>query len=369
MTNEVRFFDYRPEYELYRSEFEEAHRRVMSSGKLILGDEVCSLENEIARKSHMKHAIAVNSGTDALVISLMALGIKCGDEVITVANTAVPTVSAIRLCNAVPRFVDIDPTTLLMDLNLLKKSITSRTKAIIAVHLFGNALNMQELMDLADLHQIPVIEDCAQSQFTKWRGRDVGSFGKIACYSFYPTKNLGAFGDGGMCLTNDDILGKDLRSKRMYGFLEGDQIAHTDGLNSRLDELQAAYLRVKLKHIDTRLEKKTKLSQRYQEHLSGVPGVALLKSDPSVQHTNHLFVVRINSRDSILKKLKERHIYAGVHYRHPIHLMPSLSFCGYKTGSLPHTESACAEVLSLPMYPELSLESVDHVCSVLKEVL
>ena len=296
----------------------------------------------------------------------MALGIGHGDEVVTVANTAVPTVSAIRLVGATPIFCDVDPHTCLMDLTELPTRITPSTRAVIPVHLFGNLVDVPLIRNIIGDRNIRIIEDCAQAHGAMLGGRMAGTMGDAGAFSFYPTKNLGAYGDGGLCFSPDPILVKEMRKVRMYGFNDS-YYSEREGINSRLDEVQAAVLRVKLKRLRGYIEQRRMLAARYRRNLSDkvervIPG-------DGVYHVYHLFVVKVPDRDRVRKELESRGIETGIHYPFPIHLMRGYHFLGYTEGSLPRTEALSKTILSLPMYPELSEACVDRVCAELKDVL
>jgi len=366
-TQTIKMFDYRDQYFDLENEVLGAVQRVLRSGELILGSEVESFEAGFSEfLGHGTHSLGVANGTDALVICLMALGVGPGDEVITVANTAVPTVSAIRMVRATPVFVDVDPNTALMDLNLVPGLITSKTRAIIPVHLFGNAVNMPALLDMAQARGIPVIEDCAQAHGTLINGRAAGTFGHAAAFSFYPTKNLGAYGDGGLCATSDAALAKEMRRIRKYGF-DDLYYAEREGINSRLDEVQAAILNIKLRHLPAQLQKRRALAEVYK---AGLPSALKHMAAPSdVDHAYHLFVVRTKERDALRTALASHKIQTGIHYPFPIHRMRGYAFLGYQDHSLPVTEALANEIVSLPLYPELPIESAQRVLDTLHEIL
>lgn len=367
----IKMFDYRDQYFGLETEMLAAITRVLRSGELILASEVDRFERGFsAFLGHDMYSLGVANGTDALVVCLMALGIGPGDEVITVANTAVPTVSAIRMVKATPVFVDVDPDSALMDLNLLEALITPRTRAIIPVHLFGNAVNMPALMQIASRHSVAVIEDCAQAHGTTINGKMVGTFGHAAAFSFYPTKNLGAYGDGGMCCTPDPALARQMRRIRKYGF-DDLYYAEQEGINSRLDEIQAAILNIKLAHLPAQLEARRALARTYR---AGLPdGLRHLAPAAGVGHSYHLFVVKVcdggPDRDTVRQALAQRKIQTGIHYPFPVHRMRGYGFLGYAEHSLPVTESLAERILSLPMYPELPIESARRVLDALHEVL
>lgn len=367
MNHSIPRFDHRAQYQEMRTQILAAIDQVLCSESLILGPHVAAFEEEILSFFNPNsHAIGLGSGTDALAIALRALNVSIGDEVITVANTAIATISAIRMVGATPVFCDIDRETLQMSPAEARKKITARTKAVIPIHLFGNAVDMPEICRMADLFGLGVIEDCAQSFGTLLCGKPTGHWGTIACFSFYPTKNLGAYGDAGMCLTQNRELADVIRQLRVYGCTSAGT-AEREGVNSRLDELQAAILRIKLKRFSAFLERRRQIAQLYIEHLPEkcrIPRVT-----PGVEHSYHLFVVRVQKRDQVLHRLRGVGIECGVHYQMPIHLMPAYRFLRCPAGSLPHTELAAAQVLSLPLYPELSDESVRTVCRALEKAI
>ena len=365
MTAGIRTFDYRAQLAGIRGEIDAAIARVLDSGTLILGPEVQRFERGFAAWLGGGHAVGVNSGTDALAVALRALGIAAGDEVITVPNTAVPTVSAIRMVGAVPVFADVDPATALLDLDRLPRRLTPRTRAIVPVHLFGNVVDVEALQDLVRGRGIAVLEDCAQSHGATLRGRPAGTFGDAAAFSFYPTKNLGACGDGGLCFTRDAALAEQMRRIRMYGFADGGH-AEREGVNSRLDELQAAILSVKLRHLDGWVARRRALARRYDELLPAA--VTRIAPAAGVAHAWHLYVVRVPDRDAVRSRLEQRGIATGVHYPTPIHLMRGYAFLGLGEGHAPAAELLAQEVLSLPLYPELGEADVAQVCAALRSL-
>ena len=359
-------FDYLEQHAALEDEILAAAKRVFASGRLMLGAELKSFETGFADylECDGHSAVGVANGTDALEVCLRALNVGAGDEVVTVANTAVPTVSAIRRAGATPVFCDVDPATALMDLELLPSCLTARTRAVIPVHLYGNAVDVPRLVAQVRPRGIAVVEDCAQSHGARFEGRMTGTMGDAAAFSFYPTKNLGAYGDGGLCIARDDELAARMRRIRMYGF-EGEPIALMDGVNSRLDEIQAAILSVKLPHLATWVDARRKLAQRYVEQLPA--GAVPFCTDPRAEHAYHLFVVQVDDRDGVRARLAERGVGTGVHYPAAIHRMPA--YADLDAPDLPHTEALTRRVLSLPLYPELREESVDSVVRALAEVL
>jgi aminotransferase EvaB len=363
----IPMFDYVEQYAAIQDEILEAVQSVLASGSLILGPRVQSFEDNLTRfLGGGGTGLGVGNGTDALAIALRALDVGAGDEVITVSNTAIPTVSAIRMTGATPVFCEIDPLTLLMDVNDVEARITARTKAVVPVHLYGNAVDMPRLMTLAARHALAVVEDCAQSCGTTWQGRMTGTFGDVGCFSFYPTKTLGAYGDGGFCFTRRPELAEAMRQIRAYG-CSGAYDAEREGVNSRLDELQAAMLEVKLRHLSDYLTKRRAIARVYQEHL--LPGVTRPRVARGVDHSYHLFVIATERRDELVARLQAEDIGFGIHYPTPIHRMRGYRFLGYHQGSLPITERVAGEILSLPCYPELHHEAVRRVCSAVNDVI
>ena len=351
-------FDYLRGLEEDRVKTLRAIERVLNSGRLILGAELEAFEEEFGAYLGIDHVVGVANGTDAITLALRALEIGLGDEVITVANTAVPTVAGIRATGAIPRFVDVDTDRLLMDTAGLEQALSERTRAIIPVHLYGDPAPIFQIQAFAAQHHLHVIDDCAQAHGARSGGRMVGTHGVVNCFSFYPTKNLGTFGDAGACTTSSPEIAHRLRMLRTYGF-DGDGHAHVEGFNSRLDEVQAAILRVRLKSLDRRVAARREVASRYRELLRGVrlpPG-----DGPDSEHAYHLFVVRVSERDAVRSALAAEGIGTGIHYPEPIHRMEAYEFLGYPAGSLPVTESAAIQLLSLPMFPELRPEEIGQV--------
>ncbi|WP_442510661.1 DegT/DnrJ/EryC1/StrS family aminotransferase [Novipirellula sp. SH528] len=364
MLDLVPAFDYRRDLQRYRVEIDEAIARVIDSGWLILGPEVEAFEHAFANSVNVKHAIGVASGTDALILALRAVGVKAGDEVITVANTAVPTVSAIRAIDAIPRFVDIDASTLQMSTTALRAAMRSAVRCIIPVHLHGHPADIEAIESIADAHGTPVVSDCAQAHGAMVGNQSVGQFSSICCYSFYPTKNLAALGDGGICVTRSDTLAETLRELRQYGF-HNDRTAHREGVCSRLDELQSAVLSVRLAHFEANQRRRDEIADHYFAGLSGSE-VQLPSRRPGIRHAWHQFVVRTVDRPALIARLQAAKIGFGIHYPQPIHLMPAYQFLGYKKGDLLETERAADEILSLPMFPGLRDDEVERVIAAVR---
>jgi dTDP-4-amino-4,6-dideoxygalactose transaminase len=352
------------QYLSHQAEINAAIAAVLDGNRYILGPQTQAFEQEFAAYLGVAHAVGVGSGTEALHLALRACHIGAGDEVITVSHTAVATVSAIELAGAVPVLVDIDPVTYTIDPQLIERAITPRTKAIIPVHLYGGAAHLQPIVDLARKYDLKLIEDCAQAHGARYADRVVGSYGDVACFSFYPTKNLGAIGDGGLVATNDPQIAENLNLLRQYGWRER-YVSEVAGWNTRLDELQAAILRVKLRYLDEDNAKRRALAAIYDEQLAGV--VTLPIELENTRHVYHLYVIRYAQRDALMAFLRERGIGTAIHYPVPIHLQPAYRGRLGDAGSLPETEKAAREIVSLPMYPELSAEEVQTVAQAIRE--
>lgn len=360
----IPFWQYLTGYEQLRSEYLNVVDSVFMSGRLILGNEVASFEKAFAAYCGVKNGVAVHSGTDALFLALKSLDIGSGDEVVTVSNTAVPTVAAIRAAGAVPVFVDVEEESGLMAVDELAAKISSCTRCIMPVHLYGQMVDMQPLMELAGSHGLAVVEDCAQACGASYRGRRAGSFGDIGAFSFYPTKILGAFGDGGMAATSDSTLSRRLLRLRFYG-IESDYHAEEPGYNSRLDELQAALLNFKLARIDTAVSSRRQVARLYSEGLAGVGDIELPAVFADRDHQYHLYTIRTAQRSSLMQFLRKRGIETRINYPTPIHLMRGYEDLGCRKGELPVTERLSEMILSLPLYPEIPHE---HVSSVIEAI-
>ena len=348
-------------YLKYQTEIDEAIARVLGNGRYILGTEVKALEQELAAYLNVSEGVGVGSGTDALWLALRACGVGAGDEVITVAHTAVATVAAIEATGATPVLIDIDPTYFTINPQLIEGAITARTKAIVPVHLYGHPAPMPEIMAIAQRRGLKVIEDCAQAHGAAINGKKVGSWGDIAAFSFYPTKNLGALGDGGMVVTADADLAQAVRRLREYGWAER-YVSERVGWNSRLDEVQAAIVRVKLRHLDEDNHARAAWAAYYSDHIEEV---RLPRVRPAVSSAWHLYVIQCEERDACQAFLQERGIGALVHYPVPIHLQPAYRDRLPGREGLPETEKAARHVLSLPLYPELTQAEVAEVCQAL----
>jgi dTDP-4-amino-4,6-dideoxygalactose transaminase len=360
--------DLRIQYEALQEELAGAVLGVMQSTHFILGPHVKALEEAIAAYHGVKHAVAVASGTDALHLALIAAGIKRGDEVITTPFTFIATAEAISYTGAVPVFVDIDPATFNIDVTKIESAITKKTRAILPVHLYGQPAGMEGLILTAKKHGIRVIEDCAQSFGAVYNGKKTGTFGDIGCFSFFPSKNLGCYGDGGMVITNDAKLAEHMISLRNHGSRV--RYYHDEiGFNSRLDEIQAAVLMIKLKHIDEYNEKRRKNAMMYNAHLS-VSGIRTPSEQEGTRHVFHQYTIRVKKRDDVKKRLDVGKVTSSmIYYPVPLHLQAAYQNLGMKPGSLPIAEQSAQEVLSLPIYPELTDEQIKMVAEAVKQAL
>jgi len=339
-------------YLAYKHEIDEAIQRVLNSGWYILGKEVSTFEEEFAAFIGVPHAIGVGNGTDALELALRACGIGAGDEVITVSHTAVATVAAIELVGATPVFVDIETDSYTLDVKQVEAVLSPRTKAVLPIHLYGHPVDMPALLDIARRHGLRVIEDCAQAHGAAIDGRKTGAWGDVATFSFYPTKNLGALGDGGMVVCTDTTLAESVRILREYGWKHR-YISEVPGLNSRLDELQAAILRVKLRHCEEDNQRRRLLARQYEQGLARTC-LRLPASAAGIVHACHLYVIAHKDRDALQQFLRHRNIMTGIHYPLPVHQQLAYQDRLLRPLPLPRSEKAARQVLSLPLYPELT---------------
>lgn len=374
MSSPAPLFPFQPiaEYRAYKSEIDEAIQRVLDSGLYILGPEVEAFEREFAAQVGAPHAVGVGNGTDALILALHALGIGEGDTVITVSHTAVATVAAIEWVGAHALLVDIDPVTYTMAADQLEETIrqnqTGRLKAIIPVHLYGHPADLPAVFEIASRHGLRVIEDCAQSHGASLAGRATGTWGDLAAFSFYPTKNLGAIGDGGAVVTKDARLAAQVRRLRQYGW-EQRYVSAVPGMNSRLDELQAAILRVKCRHLPRLNQRRRELAALYSGGLDQAK-VTTPTVRRGAQHVFHQYVIRTPRRDSLQEFWRGRGVPTAIHYPQPVHAQPAyLNRVAVGVGGLAETERACREVLSLPMHAQLTDEAVNYALQQLEEWL
>ncbi|MCD6460608.1 DegT/DnrJ/EryC1/StrS family aminotransferase [bacterium] len=356
----IPFFDFKSELKEIRPQLEQAFARVFDRGYFILGPELDEFEQKFASYIGSGYAIGTANGTDAIEIALRACGIGQGDEVITAPNTAVPTVSAITATGAVPVFADIKADTYLIDPKSIEQSITAKTKAIIPVHLYGQCSDMDTINAIAAENNIIVIEDCAQAHGAMYKGKKAGSFGAVSAFSFYPTKNLGGYGDGGMIIANNHKIAQICRQLRNYGFVDRYKTVR-NGLNSRLDEIQCAFLIVKLDYLDKYNEKRNELAEYYTERLSDISGLELPKIADERSHVFHLYVISTDKRDNLQDYLAQLGVGTLIHYPIPIHLQQAYGYLGYKKGQFPNAEKSCSRILSLPLYPSLARSSQDIV--------
>ena len=351
------------QYLSYKEEIDSAIQRVLDSGWYVLGKEVSAFEKEFAQFNTVSHAIGVGCGTDALHIALRALGIGAGDEVITTAHTAVATASAINLAGAKPIFVDIEPDYFTINPSLIEKAITPNTRAIIPVHIYGQTCDMDAIMTIANKNNLKVIEDCAQALGAEYKGNRAGSIGDVGCFSFYPTKNLGAIGDGGAIVTNNDQLAEKIKLIREYGWEER-YVSTVEGWNSRLDELQAAILHVKLNNLDQDNNLRQEHAKNYIKSLSRLP-LVLPKIRLNCAHVFHLYVIKTDQRDELKAHLQKHEVNTTIQYPVPIHKQNYYRRFVSEL-SLPVTEQVAETILSLPMYPELSSEAISQTIDSIK---
>lgn len=357
--------DLKKQYESIKDEVNNAIADVFQSTQFVLGPQVAKFEEDFASHCQAKFALGVNSGTSALHLAMLAAGIGPGDEVITVSYTFVATVAAVCYVGARPVFVDIDPSTCNIDVNQIEKAITPRTKAIMPVHLYGNCADMDSILELARRHNLIVIEDAAQAQGAEYKGRRAGSMGEIACFSFYPGKNLGAYGEAGAIVTNNEKHVELLKQLRDQG--QSEKYFHTVvGYNYRMEALQGAVLGVKLKHLDDWNAARRQHAAVYRRQLADT-GLRMLNQHPDYNSVHHIFPLFTPQRDELREHLHAAGVSTGLHYPIPVHLQPGYRHLGYQEGDLPETERACKEVLSLPMYPELESDTVLKISEAVRE--
>ena len=363
----VPYLDLKAQYQSIKPEIDAAIARVLDSCQFVLGPEVAAFEQEFSTYCGAAECIALNSGTSALHLALLAAGVGPGDEVITVPFTFVASVAAVCYTGARPVLVDIDPRSFTMDPAAIEAAITPRTKAILPVHLYGQSADMDPIMDIARRHGIAVIEDAAQAHGAKYKGRPVGSIGDMACFSFYPGKNLGAYGEGGAVTTNNAQYASTVRMLRDWG---QDRKYHhiLRGYNYRMEGFQGAILRVKLHRLEQWTEARRAVVNQYNQHLAG-SDVERPVEMPWARHVYHVYTLRTEDRDGMQASLQAEGIQTGIHYPVPVHLQPAYADLGYGRGAFPQSEVACAQVLSLPLYPELSSEAVAQVAGAVKRAV
>ncbi len=360
----IPFVDLNAQYQTIATEIQEAILGVIEKSDFILGKELEAFEKEFAEYCKVKYAVGLDNGTSALEMALRAYGIGDNDEVITTANTFIATASAIAFTGARPVLVDIDPDTYNLNPTLVESAITNKTKAIMPVHIYGQSADMDRIMDIARKRRLVVIEDACQAHGAIYKEKHVGSIGDAAAFSFYPAKNLGAYGDGGILITNNNEISEKVKMLRNYG--QKQKYHHLFlAYNRRLDTIQAAILRVKLKKLDSWNESRRKAAQQYAELLKDNKSIITPIEMEYSKHIYHLYVVRVVNRDFVQQKLSESGISTGVHYPIPIHLQPAYEYLGYKRGDFPITEKYANEILSLPMFPELTKEQIEYVVQTL----
>jgi len=355
----IPFVDLKAQYATIKDEINVAIQGVLESCQFTLGNEVAAFEQEFAAYCHVKQAIGVNTGTSALHLALLAANVGPGDEVITVSFTFVATVAAIYYTGATPVFVDIDPRSFTMDVNAVDAAITKRTKAIIPVHLYGQPADMDPILEIAKKRGLVVIEDACQAHGAEYKGRRAGSLGDMGCFSFYPGKNLGAYGEGGMVVTDNVEYSRTIRMLRDWGAEKKYQHV-LKGYNYRLEGIQGAVLRVKLRHLEAWTEARRSVGARYDGLLAD-SGIATPEAMPYARHVYHIYAVRTPHRQAWQEALQAQDIHTGIHYPIPVHLLPAYADLGYKPGQFPHSERAANEVLSLPVYAELTFRQCEDV--------
>ncbi len=361
----IPFVDLKAQYAAIKPEIDSAIQSVLERGQFTLGAEVSEFEQEFAAYCGSAYGVGVNSGASALHAALLAIGAGPGDEVVTVPFTFVATVAAIQYTGAKPVFVDIDPQTFTMDPALIEAAVTPHTKAILPVHLYGQPASMDAILAVAKKYNLAVIEDAAQAHGAEYKGQRAGSLGDIGCFSFYPGKNLGAYGEAGMTVTGNPELARTMRKLRDWG-AEKKYHHVIKGFNYRMEAIQGAILRVKLRRLEAWSEARREAARRYDALLrdSGIPTPA---AAPDVRHVYHIYAIRTSNREALQRAFLDRGIQSGIHYPTPVHLMPAYSDLGYRLGQFPHSERAAAEVLSLPMYPEIAPAAQETVAAALLE--
>ncbi len=371
----IKFWSYKRELKKYQKKINLRIKNSLNSGQIFFGKELQEFEKKFIKKYKSKYGVAVGSGTDALFISLKSLGIKKGDEVITAANTAIPTISAIRTTGATPKLVDVGED-FLIDVSKIEKQITKKTKVIIPVHLYGQTCDMDKIIKISKKYNLSVIEDCAQSQGAKYKKRFSGTLGKMGCFSFYPTKILGTYGDGGFILTDDFNLFKKMKRIRFYGIETVDKknkffnkyYSNEDGINSRLDEIQASILNLKLSFIDRSISRRRYLANLYRKELFS-SGIILPNENLHNYHVYHLFTVYHSDRKKIINGLKKKNIETRIIYPYPIHKMNAYKSIFKNKKELKNSEKKAKGIFCLPLYPELKDQEVKKICNCIKKIL
>jgi dTDP-4-amino-4,6-dideoxygalactose transaminase len=368
---QVPFLDLKIQYKSIKSEIDPAIQNILDNTAFVLGKAVSDFETEFAKEHGVKHCIGVSSGTDGNHLALWVLGIKPGDEIIVPANTFIATAWGATLCGAKPVFVDCEADSYNINSKIVEEVITTKTKAIIAVHLYGQPADLDPLRDIAKKHNLFLVEDCAQSHFAEYKGNRIGGLSNSASFSFYPGKNLGAYGEGGAVTTNDDELAKKVKMLRDHGALQKynhEMLGH----NYRMEGIQGAVLGVKLKYLDKWTDGRRYVAKKYYDLLKDVPFIILPKEKSYAKHVYHLFVIQVNEggskkRDELAKYLIDNGIATGLHYPIPLHMQPCFKYLGYQKGQFPETEKLAENGLSLPMYPELNDEQIFYVCDSIRK--
>jgi dTDP-4-amino-4,6-dideoxygalactose transaminase len=364
----VPLIDLKIQHRSIAPEIEAAIKNVCDNTAFILSDEMKTFESEFAAFCGSRHGVGVANGTEALFLALLAVGVGPGDEVIVPANTFIATAAAVAHAGGTPVFVDCDPETYCIDPDKIASAITPRTKAIMPVHLYGHPADMDAIGSIARANGLKVVEDCAQAHGTQFKGRQVGSFGDAAGFSFYPSKTLGAYGDAGMVMTNDDGVCEKLKLLRDNGRTTWYEHALI-GYNSRLDGIQAAVLRVKLKYLDKWVDGRRAHAKQYGDLLSGIQGLTLPVEKPGAKHSYYVYVIRVANRESVMEKLKEKGCGCGIHYPVPLHLQPAFAALGGKEGDHPVAERYAKEIVSIPMFPELTEAQVAEAAGIIRDVV
>lgn len=358
--------DLKAQYLSIKNEIDNAIQNVIDSSSFIRGDFVKTFEDEFSKAYGVKHTISCGNGTDALYIILKSLGIGVNDEVITVANSWFSTSETIGQTGAKPIFIDIHPDYYTIDVSKIEEKINKNTKAIIPVHLFGQPAEMEKIIELCNKYKLALIEDCAQAHFAEWKGKKVGTFGIAGSFSFFPGKNLGAYGDAGAIITNDDKFAEDTRKFANHGSLIKHQ-HEIEGINSRMDGMQAAILSVKLKYITEWTIARQKIAQKYNELFENNENVIFPKIHPNVSHVFHLYVIRHKRRNELLNQLKQKGVFAEIHYPNPLPFLKAYSHLGYKPTDFPISYKYKDEIISLPIYPEITNEQINYIVDIIKK--
>jgi len=365
----IPFVDLKGQYNSIKDEIDETIQNVFNNTSFIMGEELKNFEVEFARFCDVKYAIGVANGSDALILALRACGIGEGDEAITVPHTFIATTEAISNVGGKVVFVDIDPKTYTIDVSKIEEKITEKTKAIIPVHLYGQPADMDPIMELAKKYNLRIIEDAAQAHGAEYKDKKVGSIGDVGCFSFYPGKNLGAYGDAGMVVTNNEEIAEKIKLLRNHGRITKKYEHEIEGYSSRLDNLQAAILRVKLRHLTKWNESRRRNAKKYNELLNNIDGIVTPYEADYAKHVYHLYVIRTENRDRLREELKSEGVATGIHYPIPLHLQPAYKYLGHKRGDFPITEKASQEILSLPMFAELSGNQIGEIVQLIRNYM